>query len=271
MALSEAQLFVPLPGWGMAAALAVVLGAGFVRGFAGFGFSAFSVAGLSLLVAPSAVIPSIFLLEIVASLHMLRVGLRDADWPWLRALVLGQLLGVPLGVALLVWLPEAWLRLVIGVLLVAAVVALRSGLRPALEPGPAGRTAVGTASGVVNGVAAIGGIVVAVLLSATRITPVALRATMVLMLLCSDLLALGVAALLPTAAHASPLVGSANFWRWALWLAPAMLVGIWLGGKAFARASPQQFRQRLLDLLGVLALLALGRAVWGLVGPGLLD
>ena len=190
MPLTDALLVAPLPGWPMAAALAVVLGAGFVRGFAGFGFSAFSVAGLSLLVAPSAVIPSIFLLEIIASLHMLRVGLRDADWPWLRALVLGQVLGVPVGVALLAWLPEVWLRLVIGVLLVLAVLALRRGVHVALEPTPPMRAGVGLASGVVNGVAAIGGIVVAVLLSATRIAPAALRATMVLMLLCSDLLAL---------------------------------------------------------------------------------
>ena len=263
--MTATLLLPPLAGWSLVAALAVVLGAGFVRGFAGFGFSAFSVAGLSLLVAPSAVIPSIFLLEILASLHMLRVGLRDADWPWLRALVAGQVLGVPVGVALLAWLPESGLRLVIGGLLVAAVLALRSGARPALEPTPRMRGAVGMASGVVNGVAAIGGIVVAVLLSATRMAPSALRATMVLMLLCSDVLALAFAAVLPRAADAGALVG-AGTWRWALWLAPAMVAGIWLGSHAFARVSPDQFRRRLLDLLGVLAVLALGRAVWGVVG-----
>lgn len=254
----------PLPsGPATALALAVVLGAGFVRGFAGFGFSAFSVAGLSLLVAPGAVIPAIFLLEIVASLHMLREGLRHADWPWLRALVLGQLLGVPIGVALLAWLPELPLRLLIGGLLLAAVLALRLGLQPALEPTPRMRLAVGTASGVVNGVAAIGGIVVAVLLSTTRIAPQALRATMVLMLLCSDVLALGWAALLPRAEGAAPLVGLAT-WHWALWLAPAMLLGIWLGGRAFHRVSPQQFRRRLIDLLLLIALLSIGRTLWSL-------
>jgi uncharacterized membrane protein YfcA len=247
----------------MALALAVVLGAGFVRGFAGFGFSAFSVAGLSLLVAPTAIIPAVFVLEIVASVHMLREGLRHADRVWLRALVMGQVIGVPVGVALLAWLPETPLRLLICGLLLLATLALRSGLHPRLSPTPGTRLAVGTASGVIGGVAAIGGVVVAVLLSASTIAPHVLRATMVLMLLFSDVLALLCAALLPQTG-AEPLVGMGT-WRWALWLAAPMLLGIWLGGLAFQRASVVQFRARLLDLLLVIALLSLGRTVWALL------
>jgi uncharacterized membrane protein YfcA len=259
LSLLQAPLASPAA---MALALAVVLGAGFVRGFAGFGFSAFSVAGLSLLVAPTAVIPAVFVLEIVASLHMLREGLRHADRVWLRALVMGQVIGVPVGVALLAWLPETPLRLLICGLLLVATLSLRAGLHPQLTPTPGTRLAVGTVSGVVNGVAAIGGVVVAVLLSASAMAPHVLRATMVLMLLFSDLLALLWAALLPQTG-AAPLIGP-DTWRWALWLAPPMMLGIWLGGLAFQRVSAAQFRQRLLDLLLVIALLSLGRTLWAL-------
>lgn len=242
----------------------VVLGAGYVRGFAGFGFSAFSVAGLSLLVSPAQVIPAIFVLEIVASLHMLRNALRTADWAWLRWLVLGNLLCIPLGVALLAWLPEVWLRLVIGFLLLLAAGLLRGGVRMALQPGRGLRLATGMVSGFINGVAAIGGIAVAVLLSAAQMAPVALRGTLVLLLLFTDVCSLFWAAVLPTAGDAPALVGEAT-WRWALWLTPAMLVGIALGQRSFGRASPEQFRRWVLNLLIAVALLSVARSLYSLV------
>ena len=42
----------------LVAALLVSLGAGVVRGYAGFGYSALTVAGMSLFVAPAPVIPA---------------------------------------------------------------------------------------------------------------------------------------------------------------------------------------------------------------------
>ncbi|MEO7057375.1 MAG: hypothetical protein ABI281_02845, partial [Caldimonas sp.] len=71
----------------LAAGLVIVLAAGVVRGFAGFGFSALSVAGLALLVSPAQVVPAIFILEVLASLTLLRGIGADIDWPWLRSLV----------------------------------------------------------------------------------------------------------------------------------------------------------------------------------------
>lgn len=255
----------PLPWPALAAALLVVLGAGYVRGFAGFGFSAFSVAGLSLLVSPAQVIPAIFVLEIVASLHMLRDALRTADRDWLRWLALGNLLGIPLGVAVLAWLPESWLRLVIGALLLLAAGLLRGGVRFALQPSRGVRLATGMASGFINGVAAIGGIAVAVLLSTAQMAPAAMRGTLVLLLLFTDICSLFWAAVLPSAPDAPALVGAAT-WHWAAWLAPAMLLGIWLGQRSFGRASPEQFRRWVLNLLLLIALISVARSLFGLMG-----
>ena len=57
----------PLPPGLLLAALLIVLAAGMVRGFAGFGFSALCVAGLSLFAPPAQVVPPIFVLEVLAS------------------------------------------------------------------------------------------------------------------------------------------------------------------------------------------------------------
>ena len=258
------ELLPPLPGPALLAALAVVFGAGIVRGFAGFGFSALCVAGLSLFIPPAQVVPPVFVLEVLASLSLLRGAMKDVDAPWLGWLVLGNALCIPLGVALLAVLPETPLRLLIAALLLLAAALLRSGWSLALRPSAGMRLLTGLVSGLVNGLAAIGGIAVAVLLSATTLPPAALRATMILLFLFTDLYALLWAGILPTGSGEALLGGDAL--RLALWLAPAMLAGIVLGQRRFAGIEPQTFRRRVLDLLMLIAALGVLRAGWALAG-----
>ena len=251
----------PLALGPLIASLLIVAAAGVVRGFAGFGFSALSVAGLSLMVSPARVVPAIFMLEILASLSQLRSAWRDIDWPWLSWLALGNALCIPLGIALLAWLPETPLRLLIGVLLLMAAVLLRAGLSVGLAPTRSVRLATGLVSGFVNGVAAIGGIVVAVLLSTTQMPPARMRATMIALFLFTDLYALVWAGLLTLSGQAQePLLGASTL-NWALWLTPPMLLGIWIGQRAFSGVSTQGFRQHVLNLLALISALAVARAL----------
>ena len=244
-----------------AASLAIVFGAGIVRGFAGFGFSALCVAGLSLFMPPQEVVPAIFVLEVLASLTLLKEAWRDADTRWLGWLVLGNALCIPLGVALLAFLPETPLRLCIGALLLVAAVLLRSGFSAGLEPSTGVRLATGLVSGFVNGVAAIGGIAVAVLMSTTSLAPAVMRATMIALFLFTDLYALIWSALMPaTGPSAEGLLGVDTLWRAAAW-APAMLLGIAVGRRFFAGVDPQRFRQRVLELLIGIAALSVLRAL----------
>ena len=127
-------LLPPLPWPLIVASLLVVFAAGIVRGFSGFGFSALCVAGLSLFAPPAQVVPPIFMLEVLASISLLRGALKDADWPWLSWLVLGNALFIPLGILVLAFVPETPLRLLIGALLLLAAVLLRSGFTLALAP-----------------------------------------------------------------------------------------------------------------------------------------
>ncbi len=114
-------------------------------------------------------------------------------------------------------------------------------------------------SGLVNGVAAIGGIAVAVMLSAVPMAPAVLRATLIWLFLFTDLYALAWAALLP-ATTSGDLLGTGT-WQLVLWLAPAMLVGIWVGQRGFAGVSPQRFRRWVLNLIAGIAAIAMLRAL----------
>ena len=252
-------LATPLPPALLVFSLCVVFAAGFVRGFAGFGFSAVTVAGLSLVVSPAHIVPAVFILEILASLSQLRGIAPHVDRAWMRWLLAGNLVCVPIGVLMLVWLPEAQLRLLIGLLLVAVVSMLRIGSGFVLTPTPAVRLAGGLLSGFINGVAAIGGIALAALMSATHMPPVAMRATMIAFLLVSDTVALLCAALLPSGGGAA--IVTMNTARWALWLIVPMLAGIFVGQRAFAGVAPDQFRRWVLNLLVVLASVSVVRAL----------
>ena len=153
------------------------------------------------------------------------------------------------------------LRLLIGLLLLTAALLLRSGWQLALAPTRGTRLATGLVSGLVNGVAAIGGIAVAVMLSTTQMAPAVMRATLVLMFLLTDLYALAWASVFSTGEQqASALVGVDTL-RWAVWLGPAMLVGIWAGNRLFRGMSPAHFRRRVINLLIVIALVSVLRAV----------
>jgi len=251
----------PLPLPLLVASLLIVFGAGVVRGFAGFGFSALSVAGLALLVPPSQVVPAIFMLEVLASISLLRSAARHIDWHWLSWLIAGNVICLPLGIVLLAWLPETPMRLLIGVMLLLAAGLLRSGFSLALAPSAGVRLGVGMVSGFVNGVAAIGGIAVAVMLSTSQIAPAVMRATLIALFLFTDLYALAWSALISHATHAPTiLVGNETF-RWALWLAPAMLAGIWVGQRSFTDVSPAQFRRHVLNLLMLIAAISVLRAL----------
>lgn len=92
-------LLLPGPLPVLLGGLLVVLAAGIVRGFAGFGFAALAVAGLSLFVAPATVVPALLALEVLASVSLLRRAVRDADRGWLGWLLLGNAVCIPLGMA----------------------------------------------------------------------------------------------------------------------------------------------------------------------------
>ena len=74
-----------------------VFGAGFVRGYTGFGFSALVVATHSLVLPLAQVVPSAFLMEIAASLHMLPLVWRKITWRKVATLGVGAVLGMPVG------------------------------------------------------------------------------------------------------------------------------------------------------------------------------
>ena len=245
-------------------ALVVVFLAGVVRGFSGFGFSALCVSALSLFLPPARVVPPIFILEILASVSLLRGAWLHVDWRWMAWLALGNAIFIPAGVWVLAFVDEVPVRLLIGAMLLAAALALRRETRLALALTPLVGLVGGVVSGFFNGVAAIGGMAIAVLFSAAKMEPHRLRATLIVLFLGTDLYALILAGVLPAGEPGGATLLGQETLVWAMAMLPAMLVGIWVGQRSFAGVSPQQFRRHVLNLLALIALVTVARAVWSL-------
>ena len=246
--------WLPAPALQLAYGMAVVLLAGLVRGFAGFGFSALTVAGMSLFISPAQVVPVAFVLEVFASLSLLRSVWGSIHWGWLRPLLIGNAFAIPIGVWMLAVIPDGPLRAIVSIVILAAALLLLSGVKAPWSDTPALRLGTGFVSGIFNGLAAIGGMAVAVMLFTTSISGAAARATLIALFFATDLYSLAWAG-------GNGLL-DANLVRWVGWLLVPMLIGIALGSRHFLRVDEAAFRRAVLRVLAAIAALGLVRAGW---------
>jgi len=232
----------------LAFALCCIFAAAVVRGYAGFGFSLLSVTALSIVLDPRQIIPTIFILEVCASIHLLAINWRHVHWQALGWLVVGCLVGTPLGVHALARAPAAPLKVALaGVVLIIAIL-LSRGFALKSMPGRLAPAGTGLVSGVLNGALGVGGPPVVILFFSTPTGVATGRASMIAYFLFTDLLGLG--------------------WQWhdglldrhvlarALLYAPALTAGVFVGNRMFATVDPARFRVWVLRLLIALAALS---------------
>jgi uncharacterized protein len=224
-----------------------IFGAAIVRGFSGFGFSLLSITALSLVYAPAQIIPSIFMLEVAASLHLLPSIWKDIHWRSLLPLTLGCLIATPLGVWALANVPARPMQIALALFVLAATFALWRGYALKSMPGPVASTAAGAASGLANGAFGIGGPPVIVFYFSSPAGNIAGRASLIAFFLITDVIGLGNQAV-------QGLLSWDAVWRAAAFL-PPLLLGVWIGNSSFKSANPETFRKAVLVLLAVLAVI----------------
>lgn len=231
----------------------VVFLAGIVRGCIGFGFSALVVVSATLFLEPVLVVPMLAFLEIAASLQMLLGSWRDTAFRVLLPLLAGTAVATPLGVMLLVVLEPDIVRLMISSMVLMLSLMLYRGWQYQGSQGPAVLSILGLGSGICNGTAAVGGLPVAVFLTASNIDIRTLRATLVMFFLATDIILL-----LSSAGHG--IFSLSLLSQSAAMLLP-MFIGIWLGSRLFKRLSEEILRRCVISLLMTLSLTGIVLAV----------
>ena len=240
----------------LAAAITIVFLAAIVRGYSGFGFSLLAITALSLLYAPTIVIPSVFLLEIAASIHLLPGLWRDIHWRSLLPLVIGTAIGTPIGLMFLTTIPAAPMQIALGVFVVTVTCLLWKGFALKSMPGNIASTSAGLAAGVANGAFGIGGPPVILFYFASPAGIIVGRATLVTYFLLTD--AIGLIFL-----SRENLVTTDVLLRTLSFL-PALIAGVWLGARSFENADPVVFRKWVLAILIVLAIITAAKGIYSL-------
>ena len=218
----------------------VIFLAAIVRGYSGFGFSLLSITALSLILTPAQVIPAIFMLEVAASLHLLPSIWKHVHWRSLTFLMLGAVIGTPLGVYALANVPQAEMTLALACFTLKRM------------PSKAATLAVGTATGLANGAFGMGGPPVVLFYFASPAGHATGRASLIAYFLFTDVVGLGFLARAGLVTREAGLL--------ALTFLPALAAGIWLGSRSFKTADPQRFRNIVLIILACLAVLTAVKA-----------
>jgi uncharacterized membrane protein YfcA len=234
-------------------AVLCIFGAAVVRGYTGFGFSLLAVTSLSLLLPPAVIVPSIFIMEVAASLHLLPGVWRDIHWRALFWLTVGCLVGTPFGVYALAHVAPAPMTLALAAAVLIAAILLARGYALKSLPGSAVTFATGTSSGLLNGGLGIGGPPMILFFFSSPAGAAAGRASMIADFLITDLMGLAWQGW-------SGLINMTTLWH-ALIFLPALTGGIWLGNRGFMTADPVDFRRWVLRLLMLLAVLAGAKAM----------
>ena len=227
--------------------------AAIVRGYSGFGFSLLAITSLSLLLPPAQIVPSIFMLELAASLHLLPGIWRDIHWRSIGPLIAGCLIATPFGAWLLARVPAPPMQIALAIFVLASALVLWRGYAMQRMPNRAESVAAGAASGFFNGAFGIGGPPVIIFYFASPAGAAVSRASLTMYFLATDVIGLGFLA-------REGLVTGDSFIR-ALTFLPPLTAGVWLGARSFKAADPAVFRKFVLAILAALALITAAKGI----------
>lgn len=251
--LVDLSVWTGLPPTQLVICAVMVFIAGLVRGFAGFGLSAVLMASIVVFIPPIELIPVCFLLEAAASFAMFRGGLRDADIGTAVILAICSAVGVPLGLALTTSIDADLSKLIALVIVLSLTILqlLKINILPASQK--VALPVTGVAAGIVSGLAAVGGMVIALYVLASPKKAREMRGSLVLYLF------FGMLTSSVTLYLYGVLEGEA-ITRGAI-LSPLVLAGVFAGSKLFSRSLDQTYRRACLYLLVAFASVGLVRLI----------
>jgi hypothetical protein len=222
---------------------------GLARGFSGFGSALIFIPLASSIIGAKLASPLLLVIDFVAAAPLIPNGWRHADRRDVGNMLLGSLIGVPIGAWALTQMDGLSVRWMIVALIVPMLALLMTGWRYRGTPTVALTAAVGAVAGFFNGVAQVGG--PPIVLYWLRDTTAAriVRANIIVYFAVSSVfttISYLIGGVLTTA-----VVGL------AVLTGPAFGIGLWLGSHMFGLASEETFRRICYALIALAALVSL--------------
>ena len=235
----------------LALAALVIAGAFLVLGLAGFGNGLVALAFLPLVMSPVEAIVLLTIYTVLATV-VIFVPLRaDFDGAGLPALLIGSVLGTPLGVWVLAALPASMLTRVIGLVLLAIVALEWLGVYPERLPGRGWALGAGIAAGLLGAAVGTPGPPVVLYTASQGWSPRTIKANLQAFFLVNQ-------AVIMIGYWWAGLM-TPRVWQYtALFLVPAAL-GLLLGMALFTRVDQARFRRIVFAILFASGLLLVVR------------
>ena len=213
----------------------IVFIASIIRGFNGFGFSAICISGFSFILPAIEIVPIILALEVVISIFMVPYIWNKIDWRFVFKILLGIIIGSPIGLYLLKYLDPKTTHLSVCLLIIFFSILLMKGFSNQKINNNYGKFFTGIISGTLNGLTTLGGMPVALFLLITSIQPAVIRGSLAALFFLTDIYAF-------VLSFFSGIVDMTTIYR-VIPLIIILPLGVFIGNKFFVKSKEETYRK----------------------------
>ena len=227
--------------------------ASIIRGFNGFGFSAICISGFSFILPAIEIVPIILALEVVISIFMVPYIWNKIDWRFVFKILLGIIIGSPIGLYLLKHLSPETTHLTVCLLVIFFSILLMKGYSNQKINNNYGKIFTGIVSGILNGLSTLGGMPVALFLLITSIQPAVIRGSLAALFFLTDIYAFILSFL-------SGIVDITTIHR-VIPLTIILPIGVFIGNKFFIKSKEETYRKVVFYFLIFISILGIFRII----------
>ena len=230
--------------------------ASIIRGFNGFGFSATCISGFSFVIPAIEIVPIILILEVLISIFMAPYVWNKIDWNMVFKILIGMVIGSPIGIFLLKYLSPEITHLSVCIIIIFFSILLMKGYTNKQLNNNAIKVSTGIGSGALNGLTTLGGMPAALLLLITCIQPAIIRGTLTALFFLTDIYAFMLS-------FFADLVDMTTIYR-TLPLILVLPIGVFIGDKFFVKSKEALYRKVVFYFLIIISIFGIIRIISGL-------
>ena len=230
-----------------------VLIASIIRGFNGFGFSSTCISSFSFILPAIEIVPIIIALEVIISIFMIPYIWNKIDWKCVFKLVIGIIIGSPIGLYLLKYLSQDTTRLSVCLIIIFFSILLMKGYSNQKINNNYVKFFTGIVSGALNGLTTLGGMPVALFLLITSIQPAIIRGSLAALFFLTDIYAFILSFFVG-------IVDMTTIYR-VVPLIIILPIGVFIGNKFFIKSKEETYRKVVFYFLILISILGIFRII----------
>jgi len=225
--------------------------ASIIRGFNGFGFSATCISGFSFILPAIEIVPIILILEVFISIFMIPYIWNKIDWNFVFKILLGIVIGSPIGLYLLKYLSPQTTHLYVCVIIIFFSILLMRGYSNKRIDKNGPKIFTGLVSGTLNGLTTLGGMPVALFLLVTSIQPAVIRGSLAALFFLTDVYAF-------ILSFFGGIVDMITIYR-TIPLIIILPIGVYIGDKFFVKSKEAFYRKVVFYFLIIISIVGILR------------